>query len=191
MSDVETPVAEPEVQEEIKDQVEEIKEEKSDSVSYDTHRKLLDEKKKLQTKYEKMVSEKESAEKKKLEEQGKFKELYDQVIKENDELKGFRKAVEENLKAEIESELEGVDDTIKDVINEIPDLSKKLSHLKKLKGTKKVAKDSPVSERAGGDLQVGNINLADYRGPEGRAKLLKLQTSDPSLFQKILELKNK
>lgn len=59
-----------------------------DSVAYDTHRRLLDEKKKLQDKYEVLAKEKAERERKELEEKGEWQKLVAQEKQRADEAAG-------------------------------------------------------------------------------------------------------
>lgn len=71
-----------------------VVEDKQQSVSYETHRKLLAEKKNMQAKLREMEEKAfglennlKDIETKKLEEQSRYKELYEQIQKENSDLK--------------------------------------------------------------------------------------------------------
>ena len=77
---------------------------KKDTVSYETHRKLLDEKKRIQdekAKLEEQVNaakaEKEADERKKLEEQGNFKKLLEQERADKELLKQNHEALKQDL----------------------------------------------------------------------------------------------
>lgn len=87
-----------------------------DTVAYETHRRLLDEKKKLQDKYDALQSEKDAAEKKKLEDNGEYQKLLDLEKKRADEaaakLAGYEERFTEakKLKAVLNALDSGIDE---------------------------------------------------------------------------------
>jgi hypothetical protein len=165
---------------------------KEDLISYSKYRELLDEKKKTQKRLEEVVQKQEEAERLKLEEQGKFKELYDSLKTEHDNLAKFKNEIETDLQAELDKELDNADDLHKQLIRDSGmSLQKKISYLRQLKGEKKPVNNSPNNERAGGEAMLSNIDIKDYQGKEGRVKLMQLRKTDPKLWEKIIEIKNK
>ena len=141
------------------------------------------------------MREKQEREDTKLKEDGKLQELLDNKEKELTELKGIKNENEKNKEfftLQLETALKKLPQTQIDLINdsEMP-ISKKLEWALKL-GNESLSKiDSPDNRRPGGDVLNPDINLDDYKGPEGRKKLLRLRDSNKSLYEQILELKNK
>lgn len=150
--------------------------------------------KELQEEIDKLSAQKKADEEAKLKEDGKLQELLDAKEKELEELKPLKEENEKNTEfftTQLETALKKLPATQIDLINEseMP-ISKKLEWALKLGNESLSHVDSPDSRRPGGDVPDPNINLDDYKGPEGRKKLLKLRDSNKRLYEQILELKN-
>lgn len=165
---------------------------KEDLISYSKYREILDEKKKTQKKLEEFLLEQEKTKQAQLEKQGEFEKLYNGLKADNESLSKFKIEIESDLQAELDKELENASDLHKQLINDSAmSLQKKISYLRQLKGDKKSVNDSLNSERAGGDAVLSNIDLSQYIGKSGRVKLMQLRKTDPKLWDKVIELKNK
>jgi hypothetical protein len=68
------------------------------TVSYDTHRQLLDEKKKVQAELDRLLEEKKSREQKELEEKGEYKKLLEQERQAREAAEGKLKTFDEQEK---------------------------------------------------------------------------------------------
>jgi len=125
---------------------------------------------------------------------GKLQELLDSRTKELEELKPYKDKADANDKyfsEQLDVTLGKLKGSQADLIREsqmIP--SDKLKWALKLVDETKSSKDSPDSARPGGDAPEKEIDLKDYEGPEGRAKLLALKLTNPELMERILRAKN-
>jgi len=126
---------------------------------------------------------------------GKLQELLDSKEKELEELRPIKEENEKNnefFTTQLETALKKLPTTQVNLINESEmTTSKKLEWALKLGNESLSNVDSPDSKRPGGNAPMPDINLDDYRGPEGRIKLMKLRDVNPKLYEQILELKNK
>lgn len=68
-------------------------------------------------------------------------------------------------------------------------LAKKLEWSARLLDEKTNQTESPDSTRPGGKVPDPSINISDYEGKSGRARLINLSITNPSLYKKILETK--
>lgn len=150
--------------------------------------------KELEKELNKIKAEQQERENNKLKEDGKLQELLDAKEKELNELKSLKDENEQHKEfftKQLETALGKLSQTNQDLINDSGmALPKKLEWALRL-GEEKLSKtDSPDSRRPGGDASLPEIDLEEYKGPEGRTKLLKLRDVNKPLYEKILELKN-
>ena len=188
-----------------KQDVQDTKEEESESeVGFDdldekTQRmiqKLRKENAKYRTKAKENSEWKEKAEEydKKIEEEkmqkGEFEKLYAEAkekLTTLDEVQAEKEKYDEYFHKQIDKEMDTLDDVHKDIINNLHvNLSQKLDYINKLKGQKKTV--VVPNDRPGVGTSL-NIDLQEYIGPKGRAKLIQIKKNDPKLYDRILQAK--
>lgn len=144
-------------------------------------------------KLDKMEAEKKAAEEAKLLADGKLKELLTAKESEIEGLKTYKGKVEEyeeQFGKQLEAIVAKLSKDQQEMINDSGwNVAKKLDWATRLAGQKGVL-NGPDSKRPDGTIvDIKNIKLEDYKGPEGRKKLGLLKTTDPNLYKSIMGLR--
>jgi len=148
--------------------------------------------KELQKQLDELNAASEKAKQDKLIEEGKIQELLDERTKEVESLKPLAEKIseyEKQFETQLEAEVSKLNPEQQELINEsgLP-LIKKLNLAKSLSKQIEKPKDGPDSKRPGGDFNADDINLEDYKGKEGRIKLVKIKQDNPKKFEAIMTL---
>lgn len=163
--------------------------------NYDYNHKLRLEAKDSRLKLENLEKEKQESEKKKLEEDGNYKELLE---KQGTELEGLKSVQSENQKNKeyfnkvLDSELEGLGDSVKEMILSSNNLIvEKIEMAKKIKSEQGLKTNSVGSETIGsGTSTVQDTTIKEeFRAlktpKERQAYMNKLKAQDPQALEKL------
>jgi len=165
-----------------------------DRVSYESFTKALDEKKAAQRKLAEFERKEKEREEALLQEQGKFKELLEERQKELDSLKPGAERwtkYEERITSKIETIRKGLPETKAKWLDKFQgDIVDKLDMAEEL-AAEATTKPPIASDRPGGKGAENSFDLSEYKGPEGRTKLLKLSKENPAKYKEIVAAKNK
>jgi chromosome segregation ATPase len=131
----------------------------------------------------------------KLREDGRLQELLSAKEAEIEEIKMYKEKAEryeQHITEQLEAAMSALTETQKEFINDSNmEIEKKLKWALKLKDEGAAPVAPPDSVRPGGKAPSEKINMDDYRGPEGIKRLVGLKNTNPTLFQTIINTKNK
>jgi chromosome segregation ATPase len=131
----------------------------------------------------------------KLKEEGKLQELLDTKEKELAELSPLKDKVvnyEKYFQEQLEVAMESLTDTQKEFIEDSNmEVEKKLKWALKLKDEGVTPAAPPDSVRPGGKAPTEKIDINEYKGPEGRTKLVELKRTNPIMYEAVIKEKNK
>jgi hypothetical protein len=148
--------------------------------------------KELQKQLDEMKAVQDKANEQKLIDEGKIKELLEERTKELDSLKPLVEKVqtyEQQFETQLEAVVSKLSSEQQDLIKEsgLP-LTKKLNLANSLIKQVDVKPNGPDSKRPGGEINVDDVNLDDYKGKEGRIKLSQIRQNNPKKFEAIMNM---
>lgn len=145
----------------------------------------------LQKELEELKSIVNKAKEDKMIEEGKLQELLGEKEKELESLKPLAEKVaayEKQFETQLDAVVSKLTPEQQELINDSGwSLDKKLTWATKLAEQIPLTPNGPDSKRPGGDqTNIDDINLDDYRGPQGRKRLAMLKHTNPKQYDKIL-----
>lgn len=149
--------------------------------------------KEIATKYEadkKKLDEFAKAEEKRVAEQGDFKKLYEDTKTKLDEFIPYQekvKSYETHFQKQLDAELEGVDESVKELIaSSNKSLPERLELARKMKG-QAAAQDSQGSARPGGGLKPDGDYVKRFKEAKTSAERARILTETKSDHPKVYE----